>query len=69
MPLRERFPIFQSRTYFDSCSHGALSDEVRQAYLSYLDDRDSFGSPLGSLGGQAGDIENHAGAITERLGR
>ena len=44
MPLRERFPIFQSRTYFDSCSHGALSDEVRQAYLSYLDDRDSFGS-------------------------
>ena len=21
MPLRERFPIFQSRTYFDSCSH------------------------------------------------
>ena len=44
MPLRERFPIFQSRTYFDSCSHGALSDEVRQAYLSYLDDRDRFGS-------------------------
>ena len=44
MPLRERFPIFQSRTYFDSCSHGALSDEVRQAYQSYLDDRDRFGS-------------------------
>ena len=44
MPLRERFPIFQSRIYFDSCSHGALSDEVRQAYLSYLDDRDRFGS-------------------------
>ena len=44
MPLRERFPIFQSRTYFDSCSHGALSDEVRQAYLSYLEDRDRFGS-------------------------
>ena len=44
MPLRERFPIFQSSTYFDSCSHGALSDEVRQAYLSYLDDRDRFGS-------------------------
>ena len=44
MPLRERFPIFQSRTYLDSCSHGALSDEVRQAYLSYLEDRDRFGS-------------------------
>ena len=44
MPLRERFPIFQSRTYINSCSHGALSNEVRQAYLSYLDDRDRFGS-------------------------
>ena len=44
MPLRERFPIFQSTTYINSCSHGALSDEVRQAYLSYLDDRDRFGS-------------------------
>ena len=44
MPLRERFPIFQSTTYINSCSHGALSNEVRQAYLSYLDDRDRFGS-------------------------
>ena len=44
MPLRERFPIFQSRTYLNSCSHGALSKEVRQAYLSYLEDRDRFGS-------------------------
>lgn len=44
MPLREHFPIFQSRTYLDSCSYGALSNEVRQAYLDYLDDRDRFGS-------------------------
>ncbi len=44
MPLRERFPIFQTRTYINSCSYGALSDDVRQAYLSYLDDRDRFGS-------------------------
>lgn len=44
MPLREHFPIFQSRTYFNSCSYGALSNEVRQAYLDYLDDRDRFGS-------------------------
>ena len=44
MPLRERFPIFRSRAYLDSCSYGALSDDVRQAYLTYLDDRDRFGS-------------------------
>lgn len=44
MPLRDRFPIFQSKTYINSCSHGALSTEVREAYLSYLDDRDRFGS-------------------------
>ena len=69
MPLRERFPIFQSRTYFDSCSHGALSDEVRQAYLSYLEDRDRFGSHWEVWARQAGDLEDHAGAITERLSR
>ncbi|MCY4211064.1 MAG: aminotransferase class V-fold PLP-dependent enzyme [Gammaproteobacteria bacterium] len=44
MPLRERFPIFQSRIHLDSCSYGALSNEVRQAYLEYLDDRDRYGS-------------------------
>ena len=44
MPLRERFPICRSRAYLDNCSYGALSDEVRQSYLDYLDDRDRFGS-------------------------
>ena len=44
MPLRDHFPIFQSKTYMNSCSYGALSAEVRDAYLSYLDDRDRFGS-------------------------
>ena len=44
MPLRERFPVFQSKAYLNSCSYGALSNEVRDAYLSYLDDRDRFGA-------------------------
>ena len=44
MPLREHFPIFQSKIYLNSCSYGALSHEVREAYLNYLDDRDCFGS-------------------------
>lgn len=44
MPLRDHFPIFQTKTYLNSCSHGALSKEVRAAYLSYLEDRDRRGA-------------------------
>jgi selenocysteine lyase/cysteine desulfurase len=45
MPLRDRFPIFQKKTYFNSCSQGALSLDVRQAYEQYLKDWDEKGSP------------------------
>jgi len=30
--VRERFPIFQKQIYINSCSQGALSIDVRQAY-------------------------------------
>jgi selenocysteine lyase/cysteine desulfurase len=43
--LRDRFPIFERKTYLDSCSKGALSHEVRAAYLRYLDDWERDGSP------------------------
>ena len=33
---RSRFPIFERLTYVNSCSQGALSDAVRQAYAVYL---------------------------------
>src|SRR5210317_1488116 len=45
MLLRERFPIFESKAYINSCSHGALSSDVRAAYEAYLRDRDEYGSP------------------------
>jgi len=45
MLLRERFPIFESKAYINSCSHGALSSDVRAAYEAYLRDRDQYGSP------------------------
>jgi len=45
MPIRDRFPIFQKKTYFNSCSQGALSVEVQQAYAQYLKDWDEKGSP------------------------
>lgn len=45
MSLRERFPIFQTKTFINSCSKGALSSDVRAAYEQYLHDWESIGSP------------------------
>lgn len=44
MSLRERFPIFTTKTYINSCSYGALSVDVRSAYEAYLHDRDEYGA-------------------------
>jgi selenocysteine lyase/cysteine desulfurase len=42
---RHRFPIFEQRVYINSCSQGALSDAVRDAYEQYLADWDEKGAP------------------------
>jgi selenocysteine lyase/cysteine desulfurase len=42
---RHRFPIFEHRVYINSCSQGALSDAVRDAYEQYLADWDEKGAP------------------------
>jgi selenocysteine lyase/cysteine desulfurase len=43
--VRERFPILSRLTYLNSCSQGALSTDVREAYEQYLRDWDELGSP------------------------
>jgi selenocysteine lyase/cysteine desulfurase len=43
--VRHRFPVFERRVYVNSCSQGALSDSVREAYSRYLDDWDEHGAP------------------------
>jgi selenocysteine lyase/cysteine desulfurase len=43
--VRHRFPIFERLVYINSCSQGALSDAVRNAYASYLADWDEHGAP------------------------
>jgi selenocysteine lyase/cysteine desulfurase len=43
--IRHRFPVFERRVYINSCSQGALSDSVREAYRRYLDDWDEHGAP------------------------
>jgi selenocysteine lyase/cysteine desulfurase len=45
LDVRARFPIFETKTYVNSCSQGALSDAVRAAYLDYLDGWDERGAP------------------------
>jgi selenocysteine lyase/cysteine desulfurase len=41
---RSRFPIFEHTTYANSCSQGALSTDVREAYEAYLDGWDAHGA-------------------------
>jgi selenocysteine lyase/cysteine desulfurase len=42
---RHRFPIFERQVYINSCSQGALSDAVRDSYLTYLEEWDERGAP------------------------
>ena len=45
MTIRSRFPILKKKTYLNSCSQGALSTDVKDAYAAYLRDWDEKGSP------------------------
>jgi selenocysteine lyase/cysteine desulfurase len=51
--IRHRFPILEHTTYLNSCSQGALSDAVRQAYEEYLRGWDERGSPWSEWVGKA----------------
>lgn len=43
--IRDRFPLLEDVVYTNSCSQGALSNEVRAAYGRYLTDWDEKGAP------------------------
>jgi selenocysteine lyase/cysteine desulfurase len=43
--IRDRFPLLEHAVYTNSCSQGALSNEVRAAYTQYLKDWDDKGAP------------------------
>ena len=43
--IRDRFPILERAVYTNSCSQGALSNDVRAAYDQYLTDWDDKGAP------------------------
>lgn len=46
--FRSHFPIFEHRTYLNSCSQGALSHEVRAAYDTFLDGWEREGAQWGA---------------------
>jgi len=43
--LRRRFPVFLKKIYLNSCSQGALSDSVEEAFHEYLASWHAHGSP------------------------
>lgn len=43
--IRDRFPLLERAVYTNSCSQGALSNEVRDAYQRYLTDWEEKGAP------------------------
>src|ERR671918_752943 len=43
--IRDRFPLLKHTVYLNSCSQGALSAEVREAYQRYLTDWDEKSAP------------------------
>lgn len=45
--IRSRFPVFDNVVYVNSCSQGALSDSVRNAYEEYLQGLEREGSLWG----------------------
>jgi selenocysteine lyase/cysteine desulfurase len=63
--LRNRFPILSQLTYLNSCSHGALSTDVREAYEQYLRDWEELGSPWELWGENA---EEARAAFAELVG-
>jgi len=42
--IRSRFPVFENKTYINSCSYGALATEVIAALHAYIDDRQTKGT-------------------------
>jgi selenocysteine lyase/cysteine desulfurase len=43
--IRSRFPVFERKTYLNSCSQGALSDAVEAGIREYLESWHELGSP------------------------
>jgi selenocysteine lyase/cysteine desulfurase len=62
---RDHFPIFEHRTYLNSCSQGALASEVRAAYELYLDQLEEYGSLWETWVGIQEDVRGQLAQVFE----
>ena len=67
--IRHRFPVFERQVYINSCSQGALSDSVREAYARYLDDWDEHGAPWEYWVGRLEAVRSALAGLVERRRR
>jgi selenocysteine lyase/cysteine desulfurase len=42
--IRSRFPVLENKTYLNSCSYGALANDVKEALQCYIRDREERGT-------------------------
>ena len=42
--IRSRFPLLENKTYLNSCSYGALANDVKEALQCYIRDREERGT-------------------------
>jgi selenocysteine lyase/cysteine desulfurase len=61
--VRDRFPIFETLTYINSCSQGALSDVVRAAYEDYLTNLQTKGSDWDAWVGKQEEVRGLVGRL------
>ncbi len=54
--FRQRFPIFERKVFLNSCSKGALSHDVENAYRDYLDSWRHEGSAWGDWVGKLEEV-------------
>jgi len=43
--IRSKFPVFKEKIYLNSCSQGALSEQVEAGFMEYLHSWHEQGSP------------------------
>ena len=56
--LRSRLPVLQKKTYLNSCSYGALANEVEASLQRYLDDRNDKGADWDYWVGRNDSVRN-----------
>jgi selenocysteine lyase/cysteine desulfurase len=63
--IRSRFPVLENKTYLNSCSYGAMSNDVKKALHRYIRDREERGTDWDYWVGRNESVRN---AVAHFLG-